>query len=496
MTLSPERRDAIYNSVHAALLHDYCQTTRLDVDMIAAIKAVTDVVHSAAADAAERFNAAACGLLTRLPPELLVQAFSHLPLSDIVRLTRTSRLIRTITRNAPSLWSEIDISRLSYRRSLEGVKHLLAISKRAPLDIEYSSYFDGNEQILHLLASESSRIRSLTINGSEAASSAAFFMQPMPRLRSLVSCSPQVTMLNSDWAPNARYVEIRGPFALPSAGRSPFCLLTHFWGWLPSDARRLFRLCPLLVNLRLEFITPDSVPFLPEAPIPDTLVDIHLESDCDLTSYIEQFYGMHLRNVRIDGAHAAQCILPLWSSYQHASWTMDIVPYIATIEDDDKRMCFTFNESSFEAALAVLGTSCFVNLTKLTIQCWQMDAMIEQIDTLPSLIQLELDLLEWPTPRQPNSNTLCVPRLYTASLVLFVSDLSKLSKEKDLLQSRLCLTADDTVRLLPRLVLKEPSVADVQCAAITALTRYAHDIYVGEHLFWTREEVTTPGDVP
>lgn len=90
-----------------------------------------------------------------LPPELLAEAFSHLPMSGRIRASHVCQRWREIGLDTATLWSSFDASRLP----LELTTELFQRSKDTLLCVKFSSV--ASPRITALLAENMYRMRDL-----------------------------------------------------------------------------------------------------------------------------------------------------------------------------------------------------------------------------------------------------------------------------------------------------------------------------------------------
>lgn len=108
----------------------------------------------------------------------------------------------------------------------------------------------------------------------------------------------------------------------------PFMHLVRFSGYMngdfPSDARRLFQLCPNLVSLHLSGIDSDPPRLLPVLPARRSLVDLTLDTYYGLGDYLQLWHGHAFRSLQVPGRqHLVPCLHVFGSvgcAVQHLRW--------------------------------------------------------------------------------------------------------------------------------------------------------------------------------
>lgn len=127
---------------------------------------IASVAHKALGDVVETWNRTACGVMCRLPMELLAQSFSWLDLTERAKVTAVSRYFRSVALGDPCLWAGIELDQRTPHLT-DTLALLLERSGRAPLDVHI---YVQNEDVAALLAPHISRIRTLILDKTHDAS--------------------------------------------------------------------------------------------------------------------------------------------------------------------------------------------------------------------------------------------------------------------------------------------------------------------------------------
>ncbi|KZV87678.1 hypothetical protein EXIGLDRAFT_839782 [Exidia glandulosa HHB12029] len=453
-------------------------------------------------DVVETWNRTACGVMCRLPTELLAQSFSWLdPLERAAKVTAVSRYFRSVALAYPALWTQIELSDRT-PGLYDALALLLERSRGATLNVNI--YAD--EVVTALLIPHVPRMRTLITQ--ETLTTPWIFEQPAPILEVLEvrrvgipSDGLHTVLPSATWAPVLRRLELPSTFVLPRSG-GKFDRVTYFSGYMTArgvpdtDARALFEVFPSLEILKLSFSGIVSVDNLPNTRFPAQLMELVLDDDAgydNITSVLGLWRGHPFRVVNIRSAYGRLAIpvLDHMRSFGTGLWHFDLTRYDWVLKSEHDIVYELVDYGShggFDDLCDSLHTLGSMSAYAPALE----EQLIERLN-MPSLHSITLrGAFSGTSSWDVYKGKLCVPELQTLRLDPERYDkedwqaveLRNCSRYTEQLVRRLALTDGTELPKIPRLVFSEvarPYVGEEYWAWIY---QRASSVYIEDELLW------------
>ncbi|KZV87682.1 hypothetical protein EXIGLDRAFT_839785 [Exidia glandulosa HHB12029] len=522
MTLSTKQRDALYAYV-SSLLTESVNDTRDPSVVDASVSDIASVTRKAMCDVMETWNREACGVMCRLPTELLAQSFSGLDPLERVKVTAVSRYFRSVTLKDPSFWAKIKFEK-KHRRRKGVLELLLERSGRALLDVDIYALDPWVEDFL--LAKQFSRIRTIVLQ--RPYTTLWIFEQAAPVLEvlevpyikdgggTLEEEGRHKVLPPPSWAPLLRRLELPGTFVL-SRPSDRFHRVTYFAGYMTAkgtftDARALFEVFPSLEILKLSFIGSASVHNMPNTRIPSTLMELILsdtEDNSNIASSLELWHGHPFRVVTLQcPSAAARLIIPILEHMRSVTarlWHINLGDRRAVLRTEHgavyviecARTRQIFDTQTFDDL-----RSSFDSLHSIVLTPEALSSQLIDVFDMPSLhsITLRGSFLRT-SALAVDCGTLCVPRLHTLRLEPEEYDdegrFSRLEMQQLLSQycsqyakelvRRLTLEDGSALSRIPRLVFSKVTRPYVREEYWAWIYRRTSSVYIENELLWQEE---------